>query len=379
MNLSLGYQDGLYYFNAETFLSGNTSQLPAKPIVHRLGADPPSSPQRRADKHLEAEMWSSRLGHLSPRQLNDLQGKADGIPQRFWCHPFRHLDWKVSADIKKQPASRTAEHACSPGQRFLMDYGFIRASTSDYRRPDPDTDRVVESFDGFSSYLLIVDEVSRYCWVFLCKSKSPPVELVSTFLQDHGLPEGGVIQTDQRGELARSAAFRDAMLKDYNYKLEPTGADSPSQNGMAERLNGTLGALVRSLLYGAGLPATFWSAVLLHACYLYNRRVHTSTTCTPFEGFYGRKPNLSYLRTFGSRLAIRKPGTRRSKLDKHDYRGIFLGFTASDKNVRYLDLDSGNVKTSHHCVFDEAWYLHHRRPPAAQLLYPLRLGLHGRI
>jgi hypothetical protein len=39
----------------------------------------------------------------------------------------------------------------------------------------------------------------------------------------------------------------------------------------------------------------------------------------------------------------------------------------------YLDLDSGMVKSCHHAVFDEAWYLQATRPPAAQLLYDLGL------
>ena len=39
----------------------------------------------------------------------------------------------------------------------------------------------------------------------------------------------------------------------------------------------------------------------------------------------------------------------------------------------YLDLDSGFVKSRHHAVFDEAWYLQPTRPPAAQLLYDLGL------
>ncbi len=61
------------------------------------------------------------------------------------------------------------------------------------------------------------------------------------------------------------------------------------------------------------------------------------------------------------------------KLDCHDFTGIFLGYTASDHNIRYLDMDSGLVKSSHHAVFDEAWYMQPHRPPAAQLLYGLGL------
>ncbi len=76
---------------------------------------------------------------------------------------------------------------------------------------------------------------------------------------------------------------------------------------------------------------------------------------------------------FGSRVCVKQSWDRRSKLDCHDFTGIFLGYTASDHNIRYLDMDSGLVKSSHHAVFDEAWYMQHHRPPAAQLLYNLGL------
>ncbi len=64
-------------------------------------------------------------------------------------------------------------------------------------------------------------------------------------------------------------------------------------------------------------------------------------------------------------------GSCRCKLDRHDFKGIFLGYTATDQNIIYLDLDSGVVKSSHHAQFDEAWYLQPTRPLAAQLLYDL--------
>jgi hypothetical protein len=41
-------------------------------------------------------------------------------------------------------------------------------------------------------------------------------------------------------------------------------------------------------------------------------------------------------------------GKRRSKLDRHDFKGIFLEYTATDKNIIYLDMDYGRVKPSHH-------------------------------
>lgn len=140
-------------------------------------------------------------------------------------------------------------------------------------------------------------------------------------------------------------------------------------------MNNTLAVMVRTLLYGAGLPAQYWSAALLHAVYLYNRRVHRATLRTPFEGFYGTRPHLEQLWLFGARVCVRRTGKRRAKLDRHDFTGIFLGYTATDQNVRYIDVASRQVRSCHHVIFDEAWYLQPAQPPAAQLLYDVGIAV----
>ena len=324
-----------------------------------------------ARRILEAELWAARLGHCSEWQLLKIPQHADGTPSKFFPHPLRFVDHKEQARIRKQPVGSSSSPAPLPGQRFLMDFGFIRASTSDYSTPNIETDRVVESFDGFVAYLIIVDEASKFVWIFLRKSKEPPVDLVSHFLQLYGRRSGGVIRCDQGGELARSSAFRSAMMEKHLYVVEPTGADSPSQNGGAEKWNDTLAVTTCALLYGASLPAKYWSAALTHAAYLHNRSVHHTTKCTPFESWYGRKPDLRRLRVFGSRVCVKRTGFRRAKLDRHDFQGIFIGYTATDSNIRYIDIHSGLVKSCHHAVFDECWYHQAWRPPAAQLLYDL--------
>ena len=94
---------------------------------------------------------------------------------------------------------------------------------------------------------------------------------------------------------------------------------------------------------------------------------------TPYEAWYGRQPDVSKLKTFGSHVCVKAPGLRHCKLDHNDYTGIFLGYTATNRNIRYIDTTSDIFKTSHHAMFDEAWYLQPTRPPAAQLLYDLGL------
>ena len=141
--------------------------------------------------------------------------------------------------------------------RFYMDFGYMRSSRSDYSRPDKRSDPVIASWDEYSSYLLIVDEASRFIWVFLTKSKDPPIDIIGKFLQKFGHANGGCIRTDQGGDLAGSSALSDMVLCNHSYVVEPTGADSPSQNSQAENYNDKLAILTRTLLYGAGLPAKY--------------------------------------------------------------------------------------------------------------------------
>ena len=421
MSIPLTNRGGLYYCE-DTFVMGGTplSQVnnltasadgdtddekaskaaeekkPKDEAKTRYNPKPPRPPTSEA-KQLESVLWNSRLGFPSEFQMEVITTHADGLPAQFAPHPFEKYDLKMRATIQKQPAGRFSIPVELPGQRYYMDFSFMRASTAEYSRRNKTEDRVVQSFDGYNSHLIIVDEVSRYVWVFLTKSKEPPIDIVRTFLAVHGNPDGGLIRTDQGGELARSAAFRKAMVErsfpvepiDWNgeegpvvtnaegevtpYVLETTGADSPSQNGAVERWNKTLGNTTRVLLYGAGLEAKYWSAALLHAVYLHNRRVHKATNITPFEAYFGLKPNLRNLKLFGSKVCVRRTGTRQAKLDEHAFDGIFLGYAATEQNIRYLDLHSGVVKRSHHAIFDEAWYSSSKRPPAARFLYELGL------
>ena len=73
-----------------------------------------------------------------------------------------------------------------------MDFAFMRASTSDYKRPNKHTDRVVTSYDGYSSHLIIVDSASRRVWAFLTKTKEPPLDILSAFMKKFGIGNGVV-------------------------------------------------------------------------------------------------------------------------------------------------------------------------------------------
>ena len=271
VDIPLHLKNGLYYCDAESFIIVDRTPFPATfhPTAHSVKhvvTDSPHpapsklpKPTTRA-KQLEAELWAARLSFPAEWQLDVITGAADGLPAKFAQHPFSQNMDKADAGISKQPIGHTPTQVTKRGERFYLDFGFMWASTFDYARPTATDDRIIASYDGFSSYLAIVDEVSRYIWVFLCKSKEPPIDIMSAFLTRFKHPDGGFLHTDQGGELARSATFCKAMLEKFNYTVEPTGADSPSQNGQVERYNGVLAVTVRVLLYSAGLHAKFWSS-----------------------------------------------------------------------------------------------------------------------
>jgi hypothetical protein len=160
------------------------------------------------EKQIEADLWQARLGHCSEWQLKVLPMSADGLPSQFHPHPFASYDHYNQARIRKRPATRGKHpsRAVRKRQRWFMDFGFLRASTSDFSRPDKDRDRVVTSFDGYNAYLIIVDEYTKYVWVYLCVSKDPPIDLIELHLDQFGT-KGIHIRCDQGGELAGCTDF----------------------------------------------------------------------------------------------------------------------------------------------------------------------------
>ena len=98
---------------------------------------------------------------------------------------------------------------------------------------------------------------------------------------------------------------------------------------------------------------------------------------TPFQAFIGRRPDLFRLRIFGSQIYARETGQQKAKLDHHIAEGIFVGITATDQNVYYLDDATGTVRTGQHVIFDEAHMTVpvQYAPLAAQALQ--RLGYHA--
>jgi hypothetical protein len=68
-----------------------------------------------------------------------------------------------------------------------------------------------------------------------------------------------------------------------------------------------LSDLVNSMLDTAGLSKAWWGEALLTAFHVLNRVPNKNKEKTPYEEWVGRKPSLSYLRTWGCLVKVNIP------------------------------------------------------------------------
>ncbi|CEL60459.1 Retrovirus-related Pol polyprotein from transposon TNT 1-94 OS=Nicotiana tabacum PE=2 SV=1 [Rhizoctonia solani AG-1 IB] len=137
--------------------------------------------------------------------------------------------------------------------------------------------------------------------------------------------------------------------------LETTAPYSAQQNGIAERLNRTLTEKARAMLLEANAPKYLWSEAIAYTCYLKNRvptQVHGTFWKTPFEAFWGIKPNVSVLRPWGSKCYVLNQADNVSKLDPKTTTAIFVGILdVQGKSWRYYKSGSNRVLHSRNITF----------------------------
>ena len=138
------------------------------------------------------------------------------------------------------------------------------------------------------------------------------------------------------------------MLKKYDYAFEPTGSNSSRQNGIAEKPNQDLKRITKCLLHAAGLHSGYWSYAMNHAVYLANRTLHSTIGMTPYQAMNKPQPDLSALKVFGAKCFYKHTRTNQKDLDIPGEEGIFLGYTATEKNLYVQSIKSRQVLM--HCI-----------------------------
>ncbi|GJR84533.1 retrotransposon protein, putative, ty1-copia subclass [Tanacetum coccineum] len=123
-----------------------------------------------------------------------------------------------------------------------------------------------------------------------------------------------------------------AMSKDYlkanGIVQQLTPPYTPQHNGVSERRNRTLLDMVRSMMNLTTLPLSFWDYALESATRILNMVPTKKVDKTPYELWYGKVPNLSYLKVWGCEALVKRDTP--DKLEQRSVKCSSIGYQGND-------------------------------------------------
>jgi transposase InsO family protein len=211
------------------------------------------------------------------------------------------------------------------------------------------------SIGGSKYCLVIVDDYSRFTWVFFLQEKSQTQETFKGFLR-RAQNEFGLrikkIRSDNGTEFKNSEI--EGFLEDEGIKHEFSSPYTPQQNGVVESKNRTLLDMARTMLDEYKTSDRFWAEAINTACYSINRLyLYRILKKTSYEILTGKKPNVSYFRVFGSKCFILVKRGRKSKFSPKAVEGFLIGYDSNTRAYRVFNKSTGLVEVSCDIVFDE--------------------------
>ncbi|PPQ82476.1 hypothetical protein CVT24_002389, partial [Panaeolus cyanescens] len=293
-----------------------------------------------------------RLGHVNHDALKRMvsSGSIEGVTKvtgtAKFCEPC------TIGKLKKSPFSHKGQRANIPFQVIHSDVG----------GPISPADRY-----GYRYWISFIDDYSRYPWVFFMKEKSQALNIFRDWRDEH-LPKQleaestsfhlspnflKFFRSDNGGEYTSNAFLKE--LKSSGTVHQTTTADTPEQNGLAERMNQTLANGTVALLVESGLPKSYWTFAMSTCAFTTARTPAAGLRGkSPYEVLYNRKVDVSWLRPFGctAYALIPKP-QRPGKFYNKARKSVMLGYTSEKKGYRLMDLKTRAVFHSRHVKFNE--------------------------
>ena len=286
--------------------------------------------------------WHNRLGHISTKRIQEMAGGlVDGMGKINFTQPI--VDCKACAlgKLKRKPISS------QPASRALEPLELVH---SDVCGP-----MEVAGTGGAKYFALVVDDATRYVFVLFLKEKSNlagKLQALIAFLNVNKKRKIGAIRCDNGGE------YTSAPVKEFCHKqgitLEYTAPNSPQQNGVAERKNGSIVTLARCMLQRAKLPKKYWVEAVAHAVYITNRAPTKAVIKqTPYEAWHKEKPDLRDLKTFGCDAVVLFEQGTHTKLEPKGRTCKFLGYRSEGEGFKFYDPKTGSILASRNVQFQE--------------------------
>ncbi|GJW41530.1 retrovirus-related pol polyprotein from transposon TNT 1-94 [Tanacetum coccineum] len=287
-------------------------------------------------------LWHRRLSHLNFGTINDLTklDLVDGLPK--FKYGKDHL-----CSACERGKSKKASH---PPKLIPSDYSKLELLHMDLCGP-----MRVASVNGKKYILVIVDDFSRFTWVYFLRSKDETLEIIKKFIAQAQLNYKAKvykIRTDNGTE------FKNATLKAHYEKIgimqQFSIARTPQQNGVVERRNRTLVEAARTMLIFSRLPEFLWAEAVATACFTQNRSIiNTRHNKTPYELLHGQKPNVEYFHVFGS---LCYPTNDRDDLGKMKPKadiGVFIGYSETSRGFQIYNRRTKRIMETINVKFDE--------------------------
>lgn len=198
-----------------------------------------------------------------------LLSKATSTKSWLWHKRMSHLNFKTMTDLARHkhveglPRFRySKDHlcpACEQGKSKRAHFNSITESSSTHvlhlLHMDLCGPMRVQTINGKRYILVIVDDYSKWTWVYFLRSKDQAPSMIITFLTKIQVQLRNtvrIVRTDNGTE------FKNQFLRDYFEKVgiehQTTIARCPEQNGVVERRNRTLVEAARTMLINAQLP-----------------------------------------------------------------------------------------------------------------------------
>ena len=192
-------------------------------------------------------------------------------------------------------------------------------------------------------------------WLELLKSKDEAFasfKKVKAAVESESGKHLKALRTDRGGEF-NSGVFT-VYCNEHGIKHNRIAPWTPQQNGVVKRRNQSVVEMARCLLKSMQVPGRFWGEAVTVAVYLLNRAPTKSLNGkTPFEAWFGKKPGVRHLRTFGCMAYAKKLGPGVSKLSDRSIPGVFLGYEQGSKAYRIYDPVNNKLIVSRDVLFDE--------------------------
>ena len=155
-----------------------------------------------------------------------------------------------------------------------------------------------DSLGGRKYCLVIVDDYSRYTWVYFFKRKSETQQTIIDFANEAQRQHDAKILTIRSDNGTEFKNYTlDEFLSDEGIKHQYSAPYTPQQNGVAERKNRTLMDAARTMMAKFKSPYNFWAEAINTACHASNQLyLRKGLNKTPYEILTGNKPNLKYFR-----------------------------------------------------------------------------------